>query len=48
MMYEDPEAYPDRHHPTLRIVQINIDEHSALYAKPARKYDLSDHHLAIL
>ena len=39
-MYDHPEAYPDRMHPEIRVVSVNMRDHSALYGSPSIKYDI--------
>ena len=42
-IYNDPEAYPDRHHPRYRIVTVNVDTDIVTYAKAGKAIDLAPH-----
>lgn len=41
MMYSHPNAYPDRHHPNIRIITIDSLKDKVTYAKPSISLDLT-------
>lgn len=41
MMYSHPNAYPDRHHPNIRIITIDTSKNKVTYAKPSISLDLA-------
>lgn len=47
-MYDHPGAYPDRWHPGIRVVSVDMREHSAGYASPSIKKDLRPYYRANL
>ncbi|MCG8605091.1 hypothetical protein MJD09_08855 [bacterium] len=47
-MYNHPEAYPDRHHPEIRVVSVDRNTHMATYAKGGKKMDLREYFCSIL
>lgn len=40
-MYDDPSAYPDRHHGDIRVVSVDTSAHSVTYAARGKSADLS-------
>jgi hypothetical protein len=47
-MYDHPDAYPDRLHPEIRVVSVDIRDHCAIYASPGVKQDLRPYYRAAL
>lgn len=47
-MYKHPTAYPDNHHPKIRVVTVDQYVHSARYASPSITRDLSPYFRATL
>ncbi|MBI5725334.1 MAG: hypothetical protein HZA50_15360 [Planctomycetes bacterium] len=47
-MYDHPEAYPDKLHPEIRVVSVDMRDHSAVYASPSIKQDLCPYYQAKL
>lgn len=41
MMYSHPNAYPDRHHPNIRVITIDSFRDKVTYAKPSISLDLT-------
>ena len=39
-IYRDPEAYPDRLHPNLRVVSVNVDTETVMFARGGKMRDL--------
>lgn len=47
-LYEHPRAYPDTHHPEIRVVSVGAREHSVMYAAPSISLDLAPYFRATL
>ena len=47
-MYDHPAAYPDNHHPEIRVVSVNALTHRVGYAAPSITLDLSPYFRADL
>jgi hypothetical protein len=47
-MYNHPAAYPDNHHPGIRVVSVDATTHLAGYASPSIKLDLTPYFQASL
>ncbi len=47
-MYEHPAAYPDKHHPDIRVVTVDACTHSVGYAAPSITLDLGAYYRAML
>ena len=46
--YQHPEAYIDNHHPNIRIVSVDAEQHRATYARGGMSADLSQYFRASL
>lgn len=40
-MYDDPQAYPDRHHPKIRVVSVNVHTDRVMFAAGGKTLDLA-------
>jgi len=47
-MYEHPDAYPDKHHPAIRVVSVDVGSHGAMYAAGGARLDLKQFYRATL
>ena len=47
-MYQHPGAYPDKHHPEIRVVSVDAFNHRASYAAPSVTLDLNPYFRATL
>ncbi|MBL8894666.1 MAG: hypothetical protein JNJ53_08690 [Rhizobiales bacterium] len=47
-LYDDPDAYVDRRHPKLRVMEVSLDDHSCLYARGGQRKNFSPYYLAKL
>ena len=47
-LYSDPAAYPDRHHPEIRIVALDADTHALSYAAKRAPLPIDDYFRRVL
>ncbi|MCA1565537.1 MAG: hypothetical protein LC803_07850 [Acidobacteria bacterium] len=47
-IYEDPDAYTDKRHPEIRVVSVDLQNHSATYAAGGRSLNIEEYFQATL
>lgn len=47
-IYEDPDAYVDRHHPDIRVAEVDTQVHRLLFGKGGKSLDASPYFRSVL
>tara|TARA_R110000796_G_scaffold223993_3_gene340253 strand:+ start:477 stop:881 length:405 start_codon:yes stop_codon:yes gene_type:complete len=47
-IYEDPDAYVDRHHPDIRVAEVDTQVHRLLFGKGGKSFDASPYFRSVL
>jgi hypothetical protein len=42
-IYEDPHTYQDRHHPEIRVINVDVETHAVIYGSGGRSVNIAPH-----